>query len=252
MTTLALVTSIVGLFLQLCLAVLLVRRMIPQLFPMFLAYVVFSAGATIAKLCVSSDYRAYYFVYWGTEAIAVLLATLALLEVFRWVFALFWLSGWFRWLSYGFIVLTLSLPVANAIRNPPAHMDRLGGLIFSAGITVNFIQAAIFLLFWLLSKSLEIGFRRYAFGIVLGFGASSCGTLIGWFARYIFGTKFNFFAMYLPPVAYIYALGFWLHVFWRKEPTEEERSLPLTPEELAEQMRRYTELMKQYTRIMKR
>jgi hypothetical protein len=252
MGKLGLVTLTTTSFLLVWLAVLLVRRRIQSLFPMFLAYVVFTFAAAVAKLCVYSDYRAYYFVYWGTEAIAVLLATLALLEVFRWVFALFWLSGWFRWLSYGFIVLALSIPVANAIRNPPAHMDPLSGLIFSAGITINFIQAAIFLLFWLLSRSLEIGFRRYAFGIVLGFGASSCGTLIGWFARYIFGTNFNFFAMYLPPVAYIYALGFWLHVFWRKEPTEEERTLPLTPEELAEQMRRYSELMRQYTRILKR
>lgn len=231
---------------------LLLRRGIQSLFPMFLTYIVFSLVASVAKLCLSSDYRTFYFVYWGTEAIAVLLATLALLEVFRWVFALFWLSGWFRWLSYGFIVLALSLPAANAIRHPPAHMDRIGGLIFSAGITINFVQAAIFLLFWLLSKSLAIGFRRYAFGIMLGFGASSSGTLIGWFARSVFGTKLNFLAMYLPPVAYIYALGFWLHVFWRKEPPEAERSLPLTPEELAEQMRRYAELIRQYTKVLKR
>ncbi len=252
MGKLALVTLTTGIFLLAWLAALLVRRRIQSVFPMFLVYIVVSLAASLAKLCVYSNYRAYYFVYWGAEAVAVLLATLALMEVFRWVFALFWLSGWFRWLSYGFIVLALSIPVANAIRNPPAHMDRLSGLIFSAGITINFVQAAIFLLFWLLSKSLEIGFRRYAFGIVLGFGASSCGTLIGWSVRYIFGTKFIFFATYLPPVAYIYALGFWLHVFWRKEPPEEERGLPLTPEEVAEQMRRYAELMKQYTGILKR
>jgi hypothetical protein len=252
MGKLALITLTSGIFLLVCLAVLLVRRRIQSLFPMFLAYIVFSLAASVAKLCVYSDYRTYYFVYWGTEAVTVLLATLALLEVFRWVFALFWLSGWFRWLSYGFIVLALSIPVANAIRNPPAHMDRLSGLIFSAGITINFVQAAIFLLFWLLSKSLEIGFRRYAFGIMLGFGASSSGTLIGWLARSVYGTKLNSLAMYLPPVAYIYALGFWLHVFWREEPPETERELPLTPEELAEQMRRYAELMRQYTKILKR
>jgi hypothetical protein len=55
---------------------------------------------------------------------------------------------------------------------------------------------------------------------------------------------------YIPPVAYICALGFWLHVFWRKEPPEAEGSLPLTPEELAEQMRQYTEMLKTF--LMKR
>src|SRR5258707_8701819 len=105
MGKLALVTLTTGIFLLVWLAVLLVRRRLQSFFPMFLAYIVFSLAASIAKLCVSSDYRTYYFVYWGTEAIAVLLATFALLEVFRWVLALFWLSWWFRWLSYGFIVL---------------------------------------------------------------------------------------------------------------------------------------------------
>ena len=249
MINLAFVTSITGLFLQICLAALLVRRKIPQLFPMFFAYVVFSAGATVAKLWVYSDYRTFYFVYWGTEAVAVLLATLALLEVFRWVFALFWLRAWFRWISYGFVVLTLSLPIAVAIRNPPAHMSQIGGLIFSAGITINFVQAAIFLLFWLLSKSLQIGFRRYAFGIMLGFGVSSVGTLIGFFARSVFGTKFHLLAIYLPPLTYILALAFWLYVFWREEPQE---SKPLTPDELADQFRRHAELIRQYTKIVKR
>jgi hypothetical protein len=59
-----------------------------------------------------------------------------------------------------------------------------------------------------------------------------------------FGTNFTAVSTYIPPVAYILALAFWLHVFWRKEPPEAEQSLPLTPEELAEQMRRYTEILK--------
>jgi hypothetical protein len=244
MGKLAIVTQITGILLQVCLVALLVRRRTQSLFPMFLAYVVFSLAAALAKLYVSSDYRTYYFVYWAAGAVAVVLATLALLEVFRWIFALFWLRAGFRWLSYGFIVLILGLAVANAIRNPPAHMGRAGAIIFSAGITINFVQAAIFLLFWLLAKSLEIGFRRYAFGIMLGFGVSSIGTLVGWLSRSVFGTKFNFFAMYLPPVAYILALVFWLRVFWRKEPPEAEWSLPITPEELAEQIRQYTKILK--------
>ena len=249
MSKLGLVTLIAAIFLRGWLVLLLVRRRIQSLFPMFLAYVALTLAASIAKLCVYSDYRAYYFVYWGTEAVAVLLATLALLEVFRWVFALYWLRAWFRRLSYGFIVLTLSLLIANALCNPPAHMDRIEKLIFSIGITINFVQAAIFLLFRLLSKSLKIGFRRYAFGIMLGFGVSSAGTLVGWFARSVFGTKFQLLAIYLPPVAYILALAFWLYVFWREEPQE---SKPLRPEELAEQLRRHAELIRQYTKIVKR
>jgi len=252
MGKLGLLTLIVAIILRASLAVLLVLRRIQSLFPMFLAYAVFSLAASIAKLCVYSDYRTYYFVYWGTEAFDVLLATLALLEVFRWVFASFWQSWWYRGFLYGSVLLVLGLAIANAILNPPAHMHPIGAVIYSSGIVLNFMQLTIFAVFWLLSRRLQIGFRRYAFGIMIGFGVSSFGNLFAGVLRSGFGTNFTAVASYIPPVAYILALGFWLHVFWRKEPPEAEQELPLTPEELAEQMRRYTELMKQYTRIMKR
>jgi hypothetical protein len=252
MGKLGLVTLISGLFLQVWLAALSLHRKIPKLFPMFFTYVAFSAGATVARLWAYSDYRVFYFVYWGTEAIAVVLITLALLEVFRWIFALFWQSWWYRGFLYGAILLVLGLAIANAVLNPPAHMHPIGAAIFSSGIVLNFMQLTIFAVFWLLSKHLQIGFRRYAFGIMIGFGVSSFGTLFAMVLRSGFGTNFTTVSAYIPPVAYILALGFWLHVFWRKEPPEAERSLPLTPEELAEQIRRYSELMKQYTKILKR
>jgi hypothetical protein len=108
------------------------------------------------------------------------------------------------------------------------------------------MQLTIFAVFWLLSKRSLIGFRRYAFGIMLGFAISSLATLGAGLLRSVFGTNFTVLSTYIPPVAYICALGFWLHVFWRKEPPEAEGSLPLTPEELAEQMRQYTEMLKTF------
>src|ERR1051326_2372864 len=189
MGTVAIAITATALTLEVLLAILLLSRKTQRIFPLFFVYVTYSIIASASQLWVISNYRTFYFVYWSNEAIGVVLSILALWEVFRWVFALFWLRAGFRWLSYSFIALILTLAVANAIRNPPAHMDRTGAIIFSAGITLNFIQAAIFLLFWLLSKSLEIGFRRYAFGIMLGFGVSSSGTLIGWFSRSIFGDR---------------------------------------------------------------
>jgi len=248
MGILALATSFTGLLLQICLAMLLVWRKIPHLFSMFFVYVVFSACATVAKLSVYSNYRIFYVVYWSMEAFAVLLSILALLEVFRWIFALFWQSWWYRGFLYGSIIFVLALAIANAILNPPAHMGPLSALIYSSGIAVNFMQVTIFMVFWLLSTHLKVGFRRYAFGIMLGFGVSAFGTLAARLLRSIFGTKLTIVSAYLPPVAYISALLFWLHVFWREEPPEPEWALPIKPEELAEQIRQYTRLLKKFNR----
>jgi hypothetical protein len=140
----------------------------------------------------------------------------------------------------------LGLAIANAVLNPPAHIDPLGALIYSSGIVVNFMQLTIFMVFWLLSRHLRIGFRRYAFGIMLGFGVSSFGTLSARLLRSVFGTKMTAVSTYIPPVAYIFALLFWLHVFWREEPPEAQWSLPITPEELAEQVREYTRILKKF------
>src|SRR5262245_36301443 len=112
MGKLGLVTQGTAIFLQVWLVILLLRRKIQFLFPMFLSYVAFSLTASIVKLCVYSDYRTFYFVYWGSEAIAVLLTVLALLEVFRWIFALFWQSWWYRGFLYGSLVLVLGLAIA--------------------------------------------------------------------------------------------------------------------------------------------
>jgi len=226
------------------LAGLLLRRRIHRIFPLFLAYTVYSALASAAQMLVFLHYQTYFVVYWTTEAVLVVLGILAVLEVFRWIFILFWQRWRFRLFVCAAIGLAMFLSILNAILNPPAGVHPLVALILSIGITVNFIQTTIFALFWLLSKSLEIGFRRYAFGIMLGFGASSTGTLIAWIVRSVSGTNFNFLAIYLPPVAYIFALIFWLHVFWRKEPPEAEWALPITPEELADQVRQYTKILK--------
>jgi hypothetical protein len=81
---------------------------------------------------------------------------------------------------------------------------------------------------------------------MLGFGVSSFGTLSARLLRSVFGTKFAIVSAYIPPVAYILALLFWLHVFWREEPPEAQWSLPITPEELAEQVREYTRILKKF------
>jgi hypothetical protein len=246
MGKLGLATLIIPILLRIWLTGLLVRRKVQTLFPMFLTYILFTLAASITKLCVYSDYRTYYFVYWSTEAVAVLLSILALLEVFRWIFALFWLSWWYRGFLYGSIVFVLGLTIANAILNPPAHMGPWSALIYSSGIVVNFMQLTIFMVFWLLSRHLRVGFRRYAFGIMLGFGVSSFGTLSAGLLRSVFGTKLTVVSIYLPAVAYILALVFWLHVFWREEPPETRQAMPITMEELSEQVREYTRILKKF------
>ncbi len=246
MSAVDLILPAIALVLEIWLVVLLFRRGVQRRFPFFFAYIVYEILASVSQLLTIANYKAYFIVYWTNEAVLLILSILAVLEVFRWVFALFWLLWWFRLGFYAVLALVLLVPITNAVLNPPVHVPPLVAAILSAGIAVNFIRAAICALFWLLVKHFDIGFRRYAFGIMLGFGPLSCGKLIAWVLRSEFGTRFNLLATYLPPVAYLLALAFWLLVFSRPEPSEPEWQLPITPQQLLEQIRQYTGIVKKF------
>ncbi|SRR5258708_5851837 len=236
-----LITALVG---EIWLAFLLVRHAVQRKFPFFFAYILYSVLASAAQLVTASHYKVYFLVFWTNEAVLAILSIMAVLEVFRWVFALFWLLKWFRLGFYAVLALVLLVPITNALLKPPVHVPPLVAAILSAGIAVNFVQGAICALFWLLVKHFDIGFRRFAFGIMLGFGPLSCGKLIAWVLRSEFGTRFTLLGIYFPPVAYLLALAFWLLVFSRPEPPEPEWQLPITPQQLLDQIKQYTRIVK--------
>ena len=58
----------------------------------------------------------------------------------------------------------------------------------------------------LLGESLPI----YPYGVVLGFAVSALGSVAAFWARSIFGTKFNALGKYGPPVSYILGVLIWI------------------------------------------
>lgn len=99
----------------------------------------------------------------------LLLGLAALHQVFRWVYEGFYQSLLFRCLYYGAIVLVLTVSIYNAFANPPVQAHPLVGLALDVGIAVNLLQAGIGSLFYAFLRPLRIQFRRYPYGVVLGF-----------------------------------------------------------------------------------
>jgi hypothetical protein len=163
----------------------------------------------------------------------------ALNEVFRWVYEDFYRLRWFQFLYYGATVLVLLVTVRNAIVNPPVQAHPIISLILDMEITIHFVQVAIVALFSALLKPLFVPFRRYPFGIAAGFGASSTGALIGYFALSVFGTKVQGFTQYASAVSYICALVLWIMAFFRQEPEERAWTPPMPPHEMLRIARGY-------------
>jgi hypothetical protein len=225
------------------LAIILVRRKANREFLFFFLYVCSSVVLPILTFSVSNNYRMFFLVSWGTEAIYVFLALLALHEVFRKVFAAFYERRWF-WLFFPVVVIAIStLAVLYRLGSPPAQANRVMSFIISMGMAVNLVQAFLFVLFFLLVWFNGIGRREYPFGIVMGFAAIAIVIFTAEWARSEFGTKLNVVWSYAHSVAYILAVILWLETFLRPPEPEPQWRLKITPEQLLEEMRQYSKIL---------
>ena len=74
---------------------LLFRRKVPRHFPVFFIYSAYTVAIAIARLITIGNYRVYFYVFWWTDALLLLLGLAALHETFRWVYEGFYEFWWF-------------------------------------------------------------------------------------------------------------------------------------------------------------
>lgn len=204
--------SILSVSLVAGLAVILLSRKLYRRYPFFFVYIICSILMTVARLSGSGNYQTYFEVYWATEALYALLALLALHEAFRAVFIQDFRQWKWFWLVFPGTVLVLSaIFVGNALLHPPIQAPKIIVVILSFGTVVNCVKGGLFLMFlvlaWLL---LGESWPTYPYGVVLGFAVSAFGSVAAFWARSIFGTKFNALGKYGPPVAYILGVLVWI------------------------------------------
>jgi hypothetical protein len=233
----------VSLALEIWLIALLFQREVRRHFPLFFVVILVSACASSVRLITVSHYRAYFFVFWASEALFLLLGLAALNEVFHWVYEGFFRLWWFQLLYYGVITVVLVAATANAVANPPVQAHPVVSIILDIGIAVNLLQLWIAGLFGALKNPLGIEYRRYPFGIAAGFAVSSMGPFIGYLARSVFGTRTDTFAQNASAVAYILALAVWVATFAWPEPEGRAWTPPMEPEEMLRVARAYLRSM---------
>ncbi|HEV3316976.1 MAG TPA: hypothetical protein VG488_08415 [Candidatus Angelobacter sp.] len=243
--------NLTGTLLAIALASILIWRKLYKEFPFFFAYISSSILIAIARISADGNYLTFFKVVWATEAMYVLLALLALHEVFRWVFLAFFKKSWF-WLFFPSTFAAIStLAAVYHFRALPAQANQVINLILSFGMAVNWVQAGLFVLFFALVWFHGIRWRDYPFGIVVGFAVIAIGSLGARWARSEFGTKFNFLASYAPAVAYIFAVVLWLITFIRPPELEPEWRLNMTPEQMLHEVQQYTKIIERFLRRQK-
>jgi hypothetical protein len=236
-----LVLSLFAAVLVIGLIALFLNRRLYVRFPWFFVYLLSSVAMTAVRLLFRGDYITVFKVYWSTEAVYAVLALLVLHEVFRKVFVAFYLFRWF-WLVFPGAVVAIVLITFKGISLAPSGAPGAVRFVLAVGLTTKYVEAGMFVFCLLLALALNVTWRNHTFGIVQGFAVSALGTWIAYSIRSRFGIKFGALATYSPPVAYILAVILWLITFLRPEPPARTETWPpsVTPEQLLEEIRRYT------------
>lgn len=231
-TLLPIATLPIAVCLEIWLAVLLHRRQVHKLAPVFFSYVVISVPVSLVRTLTVNHYRVYFFVYWASDLLLILLSLAALNQIFWYTYRGFDSIWWLRPLYYVAILLALAVTIRMAIVSPPFMSHPVISFLVDATITAIMVRGGIVALFAALVKPMVVRFQRYPFGIILGFGVASVGQGIGYFAFSAFGTKVTGFKNIMISASYIIALVIWLRIFSLPDTKLTEWEPPIPPEEM--------------------
>ncbi len=226
------------------------RRKLHREFPFFFTYSLYAAAAGILRGTIDPDRFVYFVLYWVSEALYGVLALLVLREVFHRVFTLAYSNyRWFRWVLPITMLILLNVTLWETFYHPLRHgrIPRWVSGIYWFDVGVHALEGTILLLVLALTAVFPVAWRQYEFSILTGFGISASVTMVADLLRFQFGSNYETFFRYGPPIAYIVATLIWLQAFFRPPKTTRPQ---MDLDELLEVVRRSRELMEKLLKAL--
>jgi hypothetical protein len=230
--TISLITAVVSFGLEAWLVLLLIKRKAQERFQSFVSYIAVAALVSLTRPLLIHFLWVHFYVYWASELLLILLSIAALNQVFWYTYDEMHFLWWLRLVYYGAILLALGITIRMAIVSPTVQEHPLISFILDAEIAANMVRAGIVAVFAVMVEPMAVEFERYAFGIILGFGASSIGPVLAYFVIYISGIKYQGPARIFSSLSYIVALIMWLRVFSLPDTQPKRMEPPIPPEEM--------------------
>ncbi len=200
--------------LQLGICVLMWRRRLPSTFPVFFAYMIFHLLRHFAELAAMSNPMAYFWIWWGSEAIDTFMTLAVMQEIFSVVFApydAFRARGVsiFRWLTFGLCLLA----GITAVAYPAAEVNRQMATFFVLDRSAQFIILGLLVFLFVFCKLFGMTWRNYAFGIAAGFLLLTSVSAANFAVRAHEGQTGNFWANFFGPVGFTLGNVVWTYYF---------------------------------------
>ena|SRR5215469_3229018 len=195
-------------------AVVVLWRKQQREFPLFLSYILYSLVATLLRKAIIQDAFFRFWTYWITEALYGILALAVVREAFRRVFGPAYAAyRSFRLLVPTAVVLILIISLWEMAYHPLGHNPLVVSAIYWFDFGVHLLEGIILLVLVALTAVFPVSWRRYEFGILTGFGINASITLLAYLFRFEWGSRYEAFFRYGPPIAYVLATLIWLHAF---------------------------------------
>jgi hypothetical protein len=216
--------------LKIAILVAMFRRKLHVRYPLFFSYVAYTILVTALLYAVHGSYRAYFYAYWSTDAVAEMLILGVVYELFTAMFRQHHAlrdfgSMLFRWavvmvaMMAGLLLFSGINPTKNSVVNSIMNLDR----------SVGVMQCGMLLFLVLFSPYLKISWRHQIYGIAAGFGLNAMVRmlLLSHWIHGIFGAaNLNVLAM----AAYDWTLVIWLVYAAMRVPDEIVPNMLLRPQ----------------------
>jgi hypothetical protein len=165
---------ILPLLLLTAIALVMLRRKLVRIFPIFFSYTIVVLSREIALLFLKYPGNLYALVYWCGEALAVLLGLGVILEVLRHLVPSSRRSRLLLW-SVAILgaIAAVTAVLMLVLVNGGAGADRAFELIILAERSARFLQAFLLIVVIALMSRLGLTWHHYSVGIVAGFGTYS-------------------------------------------------------------------------------
>jgi hypothetical protein len=204
----------IPLFPQAFLLWLLIRRRAQRVVPFFFAYAVFGIAADAARFVTLGHAHAYFWTYWLTDAVYIVLGTLSLFEVFRKVLGHVTRAWWRHLIFPGIIAASVYLAMARMQAVPP-QFEGAKLWIMSGEIAVRFAQVITFAALGTLVLLLGASWSMQERGITAGFGMYATVMLLMTTKYWDAGPGFRDVWNWCSIIFYCVALIIWIWAFRR-------------------------------------
>ena len=238
---------LIPLVLQAAITLVMLRRRLFRIFPIFFSYTVLVLSREIALMFLRYPGNVYSLVYWCTEGLAVLLSLGVILETIRHLFPPYpflrillksmWIAG---------VIAAATALLMLVFTNSGTGADRVFESIILVERSARFLQASLLILVIALMSRLGLTWHNYATGIVAGFGIYSALYLVILEFRAHLNLLTDAALVLFTSAAYNIAAIIWAYYFlrsWRTVPIEH---LPET--DLAEWNEMVTDYVDQWYR----